>query len=117
MDLAISLPGRVEILARIEPGAYAVLLVLLDDKVPARHNVHHPVDRFLRHPGTPVGFAHLRPASALILRPKTMQNESIRPRAMALLVGISPAAIAAPVSIPVIVLAAIIEAIVAISAI
>ena len=31
MDLAISLPGRIEILAWIEPGAYAVLLVLLDD--------------------------------------------------------------------------------------
>ena len=87
----------------------------------AGHDVQHLVDRFSGDPWAAAGLAHFRPVTALILRPKPVQHESVGPYSAALLIGIPPAislaAAVAPATISTAAVAAAISAILAVGAI
>src|SRR5271157_903589 len=92
-----------------------MLLIFLDDKMAAGHDVQHPVDCLAGNPGAAAGLAHFRPALALVLRPKPVQHKGIGPDTAALLARV-PAAIAPPaISAVLSVLAAMAAAIAAIA--
>src|SRR5690606_9721416 len=78
-DLLIEPPRKVVIAGRVEPGAAAMLPVLVNDEPRARHDVQHPVDDPLWNE-RPLFRRAVFGIAALVLRPEAMQHERVRAR-------------------------------------
>jgi len=80
LDLLIEPAGEIEVAVDAEPGAGAVLAVLVEHQPLARHDVEHALGHGTGHEAAVGTVAVLRPA-ALVLRPQPVQDEGVRPAA------------------------------------
>src|SRR5215470_10131653 len=89
-DLVVEPAGQLEVAIDPEPAAGAVLAVLVEDQLVARHDVAHAVGHRSGHIAVVGARAVLRPAP-FVLRPQAVQHEGIAPPAAGLALGIKAA--------------------------